>query len=1363
MKRAVAVLTAIGAFPYVASGANTSWTFNGSGNWTLASNWNNNVPVGSIDVFSRHNDATNRTINYDYGGPSIQLNSMTIENTATGSELFQQTANTFNSLTETIGDSGSGYWTLGGGTHNVTVSNNSIGLAFGSLTTGKGTGTMSGGVFNAAGAQIFVGYHGNGTFTQTNGTLTAFFMTMGWQADGVGTYTLNGGTANITAGLFVGYLGNGTMNMNGGTMSTPYEDLGTSQTSRFNQTAGTNIVGTGSTGRMFLGDSGVATYLLSGTGSLVMNGTEYIGNNGAGTMNQSGGAQTVGSAASNGTIELGYSSTGIGNYLLSAGSLMVTGAETVGDGGAGTFTQNGGTNTLGTPSTAGDLFLGVGTVATNSFGKGIYLLSGTGALTSNVAAIGYNGAGTFNQSGGTHSTTNLEIAANPGSTGTYLLSAGTLNSVAANYVGDSGDGTFNQMGGTNNIGTTSMQGVLLVGYAAGSNGTFLLSGGTVTVNGFDNIGSAGFGTFSQTGGAQTIGTPAAPGGLALGHAEYDLSGTGVLNVNGTVLVGSVANTLANFNQNGGTHNVGSSLASGTLHLQGFGHYFLYDGTLTVIGDEFLGGGTPSGGFFYQQGGTHVIDTPAHQGLLEINDGGVFSLNGGTLTVNGTELFGYTGPGSFYQAGGVHTLGSPSSSTYLDLGYYFPSNYSLSGAGSLNVFGVEYIGVVAPGTSTFTQTGGVNTVGSPSSPGYLEIGAYNSASTVGVYQLDDGSLNVNGFALVGGSLGVPGTTGILNIQGGSMSVSNTLLVWDNLSTAVNLTGGALSVGALDTNNNPSRFNWTAGTLTIAGGTFFTIGNTGPLGLSVTLNSLQTLRVNQTTSIASLGQITLNGGTFTTGGLIGSGHLIINSGTFQLTNSNIAIGPGAPLANTLQLNAGANIVVSGAGDGFVVPDGGLLQLNGGAVFVTGANGYFGNAGQTILSSPLSLISSLEVDNAGLLSGTGRINGPLFNQLPSGTVGVGANDTLIFQAAGNFNFNRFTLGGGTIQFTANLTNSGTISGAGSLFVGTLTNNGTISALTTISVGSFSNAGIVQLSGGQTNVFGPVSNTGRIIITGGSTTTFFGDVNTSTGSISVGTNSTAVFFGNVTGQSHFFGAGIKDFEGAVSGGPIASIVGDTYVGTPASVTTQFFNEDDLSISGIATVAPNGTSAAVSRVHTLSFFDNGKLDLNDNDLIIDYTGASPLATILSDIKTGYANGAWNGNQITSSSAHDTALTPHPTALGYTEASALGLGSFDGQSVDNTSLLIRYTFAGDANLDGKVNALDFNALASNFGGASGKFWNQGDFNYDGAVNTADFTALSQNFNLVLPSPPLGGLVPEPGELFLAAVCGGWALRRRSRW
>ena len=77
-------------------------------------------------------------------------------------------------------------------------------------------------------------------------------------------------------------------------------------------------------------------------------------------------------------------------------------------------------------------------------------------------------------------------------------------------------------------------------------------------------------------------------------------------------------------------------------------------------------------------------------------------------------------------------------------------------------------------------------------------------------------------------------------------------------------------------------------------------------------------------------------------------------------------------------------------------------------------------------------------------------------------------------------------------------------------------------------------------------------------------------------------------------------------------------------------------------------------------------------------------------------------------------------------------------------MLLRYTWSGDANLDGKVNALDFNALASNFGGATGKFWNEADFNYDGMTNTADFNALASNFNQpVLASPALVTVVPEP--------------------
>src|SRR5262249_21316648 len=66
---------------------------------------------------------------------------------------------------------------------------------------------------------------------------------------------------------------------------------------------------------------------------------------------------------------------------------------------------------------------------------------------------------------------------------------------------------------------------------------------------------------------------------------------------------------------------------------------------------------------------------------------------------------------------------------------------------------------------------------------------------------------------------------------------------------------------------------------------------------------------------------------------------------------------------------------------------------------------------------------------------------------------------------------------------------------------------------------------------------------------------------------------------------------------------------------------------------------------------------------------------------------------------------------------------------------------GDANLDGNVNALDFNSLASNFG-LLGRFWFHGDFNYDGTVNTIDFTVLATNFAKTVPAPaePLQSVV-----------------------
>ena len=169
-------------------------------------------------------------------------------------------------------------------------------------------------------------------------------------------------------------------------------------------------------------------------------------------------------------------------------------------------------------------------------------------------------------------------------------------------------------------------------------------------------------------------------------------------------------------------------------------------------------------------------------------------------------------------------------------------------------------------------------------------------------------------------------------------------------------------------------------------------------------------------------------------------------------------------------------------------------------------------------------------------------------------------------------------------------------------------------------------------------------------------------------------------------------------------------------------------------------------------------LNLNDQDMIIDYAGGSPLETIQAKIISGYNNGSWNGSGINSASAASIDSQPgaHVVALGYAEASALGVNSFSGQSVDSTSILIRYTLTGDADLSGTVDTLDFNLLAANFG-ASGARWDLGDFTYDGTIDTLDFNHLALNFGQQMAGPLL---IPEPAGITALCLAGLLATRRR---
>lgn len=175
----------------------------------------------------------------------------------------------------------------------------------------------------------------------------------------------------------------------------------------------------------------------------------------------------------------------------------------------------------------------------------------------------------------------------------------------------------------------------------------------------------------------------------------------------------------------------------------------------------------------------------------------------------------------------------------------------------------------------------------------------------------------------------------------------------------------------------------------------------------------------------------------------------------------------------------------------------------------------------------------------------------------------------------------------------------------------------------------------------------------------------------------------------------------------------------------------------GTATVPAGGNAVLITSA--LSISGTGRLDLNNNAMVVDHAGGSPILSIRNLLTSGYAGGTWNGNGIFSSTA--AADINHQTGLGYAEATDLFStfpALFAGQQVDDSSILIRHTLYGDANLDLQVNLTDFNRLTAGFG--NGSYWSQGNFDYDGMVGLSDFNRLATNFGL-------SGLAPAGISLF----------------
>jgi autotransporter-associated beta strand protein len=358
---------------------------------------------------------------------------------------------------------------------------------------------------------------------------------------------------------------------------------------------------------------------------------------------------------------------------------------------------------------------------------------------------------------------------------------------------------------------------------------------------------------------------------------------------------------------------------------------------------------------------------------------------GTLQLNAASAKSFTANGN-----PIINMGNPTTGTG---GLVVSNNCTLTESGSfqIGINGSSGLVTINSPTAAFNTLGSAGTI----------MVARNGGASNGRLTLVNGSISTAGSSnptgiQIGLSLNNAAARGWLDIQGGSLTVPQTLSIGKTITTAaaqtaMTIEGGTSTIGTINFGDSSTTGS---GSLTMTGGALY-VGAGG-------MNHLGT-------------------GSFTSGGTIGATADWSSSLPMTLANVNGSITFQTADSNAVAHNITLSGVLSGAG--------GLIKTGSGTLILSGANTYTGGtiltAGTLALTEPGSISNSTVINIGGgaTLDITGRTDDAL--TLRNGQTLTGA---------GSINGKLTTLAGSTLApgaFTGTLTVTNDIVLGGSLLV--------------------------------------------------------------------------------------------------------------------------------------------------------------------------------------------------------------------------------------------------------------------------------------------------------------------------------------------